>query len=348
VLYGLGILALAWVVWRNWYPSPDGQSPGLVNALSKQIHWGSLLLGAAFFLPGLLLQFIRWYILVRAQALPFTLYNATRLGLIGFFFNSMLPGSIGGDLVKAAFIAFEQERRTVAVSTVIIDRAIGLWGLIWLVFLSGGAFWLAGNEAITAEPGLRSILAAVTGIIAGTVAVWLLLGILPQRRADKFAGRLGRIPKVGHSAAEFWRAIWMYRKKRVSVAAALILTIGAHSFFVAAFYFAAQMFRDSDGPAQIPSFSQHLLFVPICFASEAFIPLPGGIGAGEALFGWFYSLVGFPAATGILASLARRIITWGWSVVGLIVYVQMKPALAKMQEEIPIDSEPVAMLDAVK
>jgi uncharacterized membrane protein YbhN (UPF0104 family) len=272
--------------------------------------------------------------------LPFTIYSATRIGLIGFFFNSMLPGSIGGDVVKAWSIACEQERRTVAVSTVLIDRAIGLWGLIWLILLSGGLSWLIGNEAVVSDSRLRGIVLTAAGIIAGTVLVWLLLGLLSQRRADRFAGRLGRIPGVGHSAAEFWRSIWIYRNKRLSIALALGLTVAAHVFFVAAFYFAAQMFRDPGEPLHIPTLSQHYLFVPICFASEAFIPLPGGIGAGEALFGWFYSLLGAPPANGILASLARRIITWGWSLVGYVVYLQMKPSLAKSMEAMNSRGEP--------
>ena len=83
--------------------------------------------------------------LVRAQDLPFTLPNAMRLGLVAFFFNAFLPGSIGGDIVKAAFLAKEQSRRTVAVATVIIDRAVGLWGLFWLVALLGSVFWVAGD-----------------------------------------------------------------------------------------------------------------------------------------------------------------------------------------------------------
>jgi glycosyltransferase 2 family protein len=349
ILYSIGIAALIFVVWWNWYPSPDGRSPGIATLLSKEIHWASLLIGAALFLPGLLLQFVRWHLLVRAQNLPFTLFNAIRLGLVGFFFNSILPGSVGGDLVKAIFIAKEQERKTVAVATVLIDRAIGLWGLIWLVLLSGGLFWLLGNEAISTEASLRSLIAMTGGFIAGTVILWLVLGLLPERRAVKFAGRLGRIPRIGHSAAEFWRAVWIYRNKRRSIVYSLALTIAAHCFFVAAFYFAARMFRDPGENIQIPSLAQHFLFVPICFASEAFVFLPGGIGAGEFIFSWFYKLLGAPPANAVAASLARRVIVWGWSFIGLIIYEQMKPALAKVEVETAIDQESVgAVLDAAK
>jgi glycosyltransferase 2 family protein len=340
LLYGLGFAALSLVIWWNWYPSTDGRSPGLVNVLAKQFHWGSLLIGAILFLAGLLIQFVRWHALVVAQGLPFTFFNSVRLGLIGFFFNSVLPaGSIGGDLVKATFIAREQQRRTIAVSTVLIDRAMGLWGLLWLAFLAGAAFWALGSQEVAEEPTLRLIILTLGGILAATVCAWLLLGLLPQWRADRFAGRLGRIPKIGHSAAEFWRAIWIYRLKRRTIGAALVLSVMAHVCFVIGFYFSAQIFRDPGKPLEIPSLSQHFLIVPICSASEAFVPLPGGMGAGEAMYGGFYSKLGFSADYGIAACFARRIIIiLGWSLIGYFIYLQMKPALRATGDRDKVDA----------
>src|SRR5207302_6700127 len=111
----------------------------------EPIHRDCLALAATLGLAAVLLTIIRWYYLVRAQGLPFTMTNALRLGLVGFYFSIFLPGSVGGDIVKAAFIARGQSRRTVAVATVILDRAIALWGLIWFVALLGAVFWLNGS-----------------------------------------------------------------------------------------------------------------------------------------------------------------------------------------------------------
>src|SRR6202023_4279934 len=99
-----------------------------------------LILAGLVALTSVLVTFVRWYILVRAQDLPFTLPSALRLGMIGYYLSTFLPGAVGGDIIKAAFIAREQSRRTVAVTTVIVDRVIGLVGLIWLVALIGGLF----------------------------------------------------------------------------------------------------------------------------------------------------------------------------------------------------------------
>src|SRR5439155_7274092 len=121
-----------------------------------------------------------------AQDLPFTVTDSIRLGLVGFFFNTFLPGSVGGDLIKAWYIAGEQSRRTVAVSTVLIDRVLGLWALAALVALLGSSFWIAGNPALVDNPNLLFIVAAADALVLVSLAMWLLLGVLPQWRAERF------------------------------------------------------------------------------------------------------------------------------------------------------------------
>ncbi len=101
----------------------------------------------------MLVTLVRWYFLVRALDLPFTLGGALRVGLLGIFYSTVLPGSVGGDIVKAAVLARGQSRRTAAVATVLMDRAIALWGLVWFVALLGGIFWVLGLlDGDTTEP----------------------------------------------------------------------------------------------------------------------------------------------------------------------------------------------------
>src|SRR6202040_2248363 len=141
---GLGLGLLAWVILAYWHiSSPDGQEVGLAGVLQRPVDLPYLALAGVLALASVLLTFVRWYILVRAQDLPFTLPSALRLGMIGYYLSTFLPGAVGGDIIKAAFIAREQSRRTVAVTTVIMDRVMGLCGLIWLVALIGGYFWMS-------------------------------------------------------------------------------------------------------------------------------------------------------------------------------------------------------------
>jgi len=327
--YLLAFGLLGYVVYANWDP-PGGR--GLKDVWQKHaiegqpIHGGFLLMAFLLFTGSVLLTMVRWYVLVRAQDLPFTLGGAMRVGLIGFFYNSVLPGSVGGDIIKAAVLAREQSRRTVAVATVIMDRVIALWGLVWFVALLGGVFWSLGmldGDDDNVQPAL--VIVASAAIVVGvSVVVWLLLGLLPQWRAERFAGRLSRIPRVGGAAAEFWRAVWMYRCRQKSVALALGLSWVSHVGFVLTFYCCARTLWDGLASNPLPSLAQHFLIVPIGMVIGAIPLFPGGAGIGEAGFGGLYALFGSAPANGILGSLVQRVLTWGSGLIGYGVCLNMR------------------------
>jgi uncharacterized membrane protein YbhN (UPF0104 family) len=333
--YGLGLGLLAWVVWQYW-DSTD-ERPGLSEALQKPINVEPLLIAAATYLFGVLITFCRWYVLVRAQSLPFTVAASIRLGLIGFYLSTFLPGSVGGDIIKAAFIAREQKRRTVAVATVVVDRFIGLCGLFWLVTIVGGVAWFGGFMRTVAETDasaaayLEMIVLSAIGLTAGTFALWFVAGFVSDKRAERFAGRLERrIPRIGGSMAELWRALHMYRQQETSVTLALLMSMVGHVGFVLSFYFAAQTLTPID---QIPPLATHFVIVPVGMTFAAGFPSPGGVGGSEIGFGALYRIVGFSVAAGVLGSLVERVITWMLGLVGYLVYLQMKPALQPVKVE---------------
>jgi uncharacterized protein (TIRG00374 family) len=271
--------------------------------------------------------------LVRAQNLPFTLRSAFRLGLIGYFYNTFLPGSVGGDLLKAAYIAREQERRTVAVATVLIDRAVGLWGLIVIVALTGSVFWFLFPDLFQAHQYLRQTVIIALALLGLTLVLWILLVVLPERRALRFAGRLHGIPKIGPALSEFWKAVWMYRTKWKIIFAALGMSLVGHTCSVLAFYLAVVTFQPAGDFSAMPSLHEHFLIVPVGMVAQGFFPAPGGVGGGEFAFGWLYEALGFAAATGILGSLGVRILTWAFGAAGYIAHTFMKRELPKSARE---------------
>jgi hypothetical protein len=337
LMYAIGVGLLGWVLSANWSPKvqPDGTStPGLSELLQKPVNPTPLIFAAMIAAFSLLLTFYRWYLLVRAQNLPFTFQNALRLGLVGFFFNSFLPGSIGGDAVKAYGIAKEQSRRTVAVATVLIDRGIGLWGLVWLVAIAGGILWVLQDPILLSNPGLFWIVKLSWIVTASSVSVWVLLGFLPERRAARFAQRLKWFPRVGNSLAEFWGAVWMYRKQSKAVAVALGLALVGHVGFVMSFHFATRIFESSTGGSELASVHEHLVLVPVGMVVQALFPAPGGVGGGEAAFGWLYTLVGKPFVSGVLGCLTQRILTWGLAMIGFLLYIRMNATAKTRQPEL--------------
>jgi uncharacterized membrane protein YbhN (UPF0104 family) len=316
VLFGFTLLG--WVLWRNWDP-PGGI--GLSGALSGSVGAIPLLLATGCFLVSPVCAFIRWYFLVRAQGLGFTLRDAFRLGSIGLFWNTALPGGVGGDLVKASLLLREQSRRTAAVATVLVDRLLGLVGLFFLVSCVGSACWLCHVEALQRHAMFRSVVVVALGLTAGAVLAGLLPGLLPDRSGKQMGVWLSGLPWIGSVAAELWEALWLYRARRMCVVGAVLLSALGHVGSLLTFYYAAQVFHKSSAETDIPSLAEHLLIIPAGMLFQALFPSPGGVGGGEYGFGQLYAMLGKPEAQGVLGSLAVRAITWGVCLCGGLVYL---------------------------
>ena len=80
----------------------------------------------------------RWWLLLRAIGLPVKPKQTFLLTWIGNFFNTTLPGAVTGDVIKGYYVikAQKEEGRTPALMTLLIDRFVGLFGLIVMAFLA--------------------------------------------------------------------------------------------------------------------------------------------------------------------------------------------------------------------
>src|SRR6185437_5427116 len=127
-------------------------------------------------------------------------------------------------------------------------------------------------------------------------------------------------------AAEFWRAVWMYRCRQGSVALVLGLSWIGHVGFVFAFWCSANVLWSPElGP--IPPLAEHFLLVPMGLVVQALVPTPGGAGGGEWGFGGLYQLFGGEAVNGVLGSLVQRVIGWVLGLIGYLVYLRMRATL---------------------
>lgn len=317
VKYGLGLVLFTYMIASNW-----GGPYGIRAIFSRPIHPGPLLLATLFASAGLYITFMRWHLLVRAVGITFSRYDAIRLGLAGYFFNTFLPGSIGGDIVKGYAIARSQSRRTLAVATVLVDRIIGLWALIWFVAVIGGVFWYLDNPILQNGTLAKIILFTVIFAAASTV-IWIVMGFLSEKRADQLADRLNGIRKVGRSLAELWRACWMYRKKSRAVLIAMLMSMVGHLGWVLVFDFTMKAFETPDPTRDIGSFSEHLIIVPVGMTVSALIPVPGGIGVGEKAYGDLYEILHKPEGNGVAGCMSQRFIFFGLGLLGYLVYLRM-------------------------
>jgi uncharacterized membrane protein YbhN (UPF0104 family) len=299
----------------------------LLDALSQSFDWSLLGIAGLLWLAGVVLTFFRWFLLVRAQELPFRQVDAVRLGFVSYLFSIVLPGSIGGDLVKAGFLAREQRRRTIAIATIIIDRVIGLYGLILLATLVGLCFW----DSIWSIPQLRWMLVFVWGVAGGVMLGVAFVPFLPLG-ADPIIHRLRRMSHGGMILGEFVRAAQMYRHKASVLAMATALAVIGHFGFVLSFYFCALAV-----PGNTPSLEAHYLIIPIGMVVQSVPLTPGNIGVSEGVFNELYRLVD-PSleVKGMLVSLAQRLVTWCVAIIGFVFYLPLRRTVRQVIDETPI------------
>jgi uncharacterized protein (TIRG00374 family) len=136
-------------------------------------EWPWLLGGFILCLIPILLCMIRWKMILDAQNMHLGWSRVNSIFFIGLFFNSFMIGPTGGDLVKAYYTAREtNHKKTEAISTIFIDRVIGLFALALIV----GTMILVRWQFFMASPVSRAYawpaLAACALVIGGGVVAF--------------------------------------------------------------------------------------------------------------------------------------------------------------------------------
>ena len=122
---------------------------------------------------------------------------------------------------------------------------------------------------------------------------------------------------------------WFDRQRPRVVYALVGLTAVVHTGFVFMFHLAVHVFP----AAGVASLAEHFVIAPIGYIAQAFFPAPGGVGGGEAIFGYLYTLLGQPVDTGVIGRLTMRLVDWAFGFTGYMVYLWMKEELPSVEAE---------------
>jgi uncharacterized membrane protein YbhN (UPF0104 family) len=274
------------------------------------------------YLTGVVLALLRWWLLVRAQSLPFRLLDAFRLGWIGMFFNLVIPGAIGGDVIKAAYLAQEHHHKGRAIASIIVDRLVAMLGL----FLLASAFGLMGWRGLDGR-ARPIVVASMVAMCLCASALVLAFSVHPHGPLSR---RLAGRPRWERLLGDLHAMGVAYRKSLPWVAVGVLMAMTTHFLNVVAFAGVIQAIRSSaDGPTLLETFS----LVPLVLFSTA-IPLPfSGLGAAENVSAILFLSVGYRG--GAVAMLGFRLFQLVAAVIGAWVYL-----LARSRRTLPVQFEP--------
>ncbi len=292
----------------DWRPS--------MPRVFREMKPGLLLQAFAFIILGTLVSIVRWWRLLGLAQCGCTLWNALRLSFLGVFFNLVIPGLTGGDVVKAVLVVREHpERRADALMSVVLDRLIGLWGLI---ILAGTVIWFAG-EALAP---LRIWLSGALALSCCGMAFILSGGLRRKFGLDRLIARL-----PGHRRIErLEQAAQIFSRRPFELILAVFFSFGSQLGLIAGVFTIGHAFGDA------LSFPDYIGVVSIANVLSSIPISPSGWGVGEAAYHSLFELAGSVGALGVAVSVTYRLCAAAMSLVGGVFLIA--PGGKRMRAEV--------------
>lgn len=296
----------------GWVVVSSGVEP--IKVLATVDH---RLFAAAFLCYGVgfLTASWRWFLLLRHIRVHLTFLTVLRLALIGLFFNLLVPGGVGGDVIKMVYLRRESaDRYPQALLTVLLDRLLGLAGLLAIAVVAVGlnaAMIRGGPKELQ---GLLSVvaLASLAGLLGGLLFfLWPLL----SRWGSHWSGGLhSRLPiKVQGVVVEIAGALDLLRAAPLKLFVLLLLSSIGHLTSTMGMYLVARA----------TSFGNFELSLTSCLLATqlsnlvAAVPLtPGGLGGRDLVMSLLLRAAGAPQQLAGAVPVLVTMLLVSWSLLG--------------------------------
>jgi len=269
------------------------------------------LLGMAALLANMLLQVMRWWQLLRTQHIHMPIGRALQVSWIGLFFSVILPGGAGGELVRGYYVVRDAPRSKIAgVSTLLVDRALGLYTLLWLGTLS--LPFLGGfRRDLPAAVIQMEILVLL--LLIGTTGLFLVLWFRPTRSlALRLVPRRFRVPVE--------ETLNAYQMGGRDLLASFGLSLSANLMLMLGFLAAARVLDSS------ALWQQVFLVGPFVIIAKTLPISPGGVGVAEAASSLLFAQ--FDVTEGAMMMLITRLWQLLLCLPGGLIYIMLRSSSA--------------------
>jgi len=267
---------------------------GEVAAALREVSIPAFFSAIALYLFAQFVSTVRWKLLLPEGI---GLMKLLSLCMIGSFFNTFLPGVIGGDAVKGLYLYRLTGKGSLSLASIFMDRYIGFAALIAIctVAFPFGFRFFAGSPITWLLPI----------IVFSFIGASLLI----------FGLRLGQRIRA---LSEFYSYFHAYRNQTTVIGKTFSLSL------IVQFAGILSVYLLSRGMGQQIPFLAFLLFIPL-IVLFTMIPLSiSGLGIRESAFVLFFGLVGVQPGAATALSLLWFITISFASLIGLVEYIKYK------------------------
>ncbi len=255
----------------------------LARAITRHPWWYA----AAFCLYGPILEglsFLRWFWLLREAKVEVSAGFVLKLHMIGLFFNGVLPGGNGGDIIKGFYLLRGRDKAegAAALGTIVIDRFAGLLGLLWL----GAVTNILNHHLWEVSRMLSTQIVTFLGVsLASAIFVSIYLSPWKPAWLHRAALEPGAHPR-GSFLKGFLASLVALRDAPLVFWSVIGISMLVHLCLVGVYALCAQALEIS-----LP-FKLHAFIVPTLTLLNGIPISPAGLGVGEAGGALLYHAVG--------------------------------------------------------
>jgi len=243
-----------------------------------------LAMNLGLFAIGAVVATLRFRVLLGLASVEVPLATLFRLQMTAFFFNVVIPGNIGGDVVKALYVARDapKEKRTTILLVVFVERLLGVSALV----IMGAAVTLL-RPSIWSDPMLRP-LATVVAAIGGATLVGGALALVIVRKAgarlERYTSGPSKISKLLNQLVASMRLLSAGPRRLV---VALALSMAFHALGMAFFTVLTRALLERDVP-----YSSVATVFPLGLLTLVLPISPSGLGVGHVAFKRLFEAIG--------------------------------------------------------
>ncbi len=249
----------------------------------------------------------RWQVLLVGRGVRVGYGRLLRYFLNGLFFGNFLPTTVGGDLMRAYLVSDDCGSRSEALASVLVDRFIGLFGVIITGII--GLILVARTGQETAL--LRYMMIGM-GITLVLMAVFLHKPIM---RHFRVLLRLPLVNRLERKAVEFYHSLYVYRNHLREVALALVLSLLVQLAVVLTVFAISRSLGSS-----IP-ITPFFLYMPV-IAAVSMLPVSiNGWGLMEGSFIVFFGRAGMSRPEALSLGFLYHVLAVGVSLSGGVLWL---------------------------
>jgi hypothetical protein len=255
----------------------------------KNLNLGLYLLGVALYFGFIACWSFRWRYIIKASGEQVALWKVFKTTLVGDFFGLFLPEAVGSDLARMYGLSRETGKGASTISTVLLDRAIGLISLSLMAMVA----LLLHTEMV----GYREVAAVVIFLLAGLAGGWFLFFNKSFMRRFRWVFKIPYVDRLENGLTDLYRTLHNLHQQPGLILNTLLISLALQIVEVlSVVLIGAALGMEVE-------VIHYFIYMPLIWVITT-VPISiGGLGVRENAFAFFFRQVGVSSPLALALSL---------------------------------------------